>query len=86
MNKKVDTFDIKIREYDLEWYFTSVSSDSKFVIQLKNTASGEKEDVFDISKYKYEEKYTQDTTTMVMDTIVTHEFLRGGLMFYRPKH
>lgn len=86
LNKKVDTFDIKIREYDFKWYFTSVSSDSKFVIELKNSSTGKIDDVFDISKYKYEEKYEQDTTTMVMDTIVKHEFLRGGLMFYRPKH
>lgn len=82
VSKTNDTSDIKIKEYDFEWYFSEVSSDAKFKIILKDASTGEAKDTLDISKYKYETKV--DTTTVPPTTKVTHEFLRGGLMYKRP--
>ena len=53
-------------EYDINWFFSEVSSDSKFVIQIKNTVSGEGEKL-SISKYKNDESNV--------------EFLLNGLTF-----
>ena len=55
-----------IKEYDYSWFFSEVSSDSKFVIQIKNTVSGEGEKL-SISKYKNDESNV--------------EFLLNGLTF-----
>lgn len=87
-----------LSEYDYEWYFSEVSSDAKFKIVLKDPTTGDKKDMLDISKYKYDMKVDTiitydtiitpvDTTIIPSDTIITpiitHEFLRGGLMHKR---
>lgn len=78
----VKIIDQKESQYNFNWYFSEVSSDSKFKIILKDASTGEAKDTLDISKYKYETKV--DTTTVPPTTKVTHEFLRGGLMYKRP--
>jgi hypothetical protein len=57
----------EIKEYDYNWFFTEVSSDSKFMIQLKSTTPGIEGEKLNISKYK------NDGTTV--------EFLLKGLTF-----
>ena len=64
-----------VKDFDYTWFFSSVSSDSKFKITLVDDQDKEQSEVLDISKYKYDVKYVEDTTTMTIDTIVTHEFL-----------
>ena len=64
----------KIKEYDFEWYFSDVSSDSKFKIVLKSVTAGEEGDLLDISKYKTD------------SAGIANEFLRGGLTYTRPVH
>lgn len=83
---KPDTINLDVKDFDYTWFFSSVSSDSKFKITLVDDQDKEQSEVLDISKYKYDVKYVEDTTTMTIDTIVTHEFLLNGLMFKRPKH
>lgn len=39
-------------EYDYKWYFSEVSSDAKFMINLVATTGGEKSERLNISKYK----------------------------------
>lgn len=39
-------------EYDYKWYFSEVSSDAKFMINIVATTGGEKSDRLNISKYK----------------------------------
>ena len=58
----------KVREFDYNWFFTEVSSDAKFVIELKGVAGGDGEKL-NISKYK------------VDDTGKAAEFLLNGLTF-----
>ena len=61
-----------IKEYDYTWYFSEVSSDSKFSITLKSTTSGVEGDVLGISKYK-------------LDTLgAAAEFLLDGVTYKRP--
>lgn len=59
------------KEYDCTWYFSDLTSDSKFVITLKGT-NGNDVDVLNISKYK-----TDDDGN-------AQEFLQNGLTFTRP--
>lgn len=75
-----------VKEVDGTWCFTDVSTDAKFAILLTSTTAGEKGQGLNISKYKYNVAYVEDTTTHVVDTVVTHEFLLGGLTYTRPVH
>lgn len=77
--KTADTLSIEVEKYNYEWFFSEVSSDSKFKIVVVDPDTKEQKDVLDISKYKYEEK--QDTTTVPPTVKRTREFLRGGLTY-----
>ena len=56
-------------KYDYNWFFTEVSSDSKFIIELKSLTSGVEGEKLNISKYK------------VDDAGAPAEFLLNGLTF-----
>ena len=56
-------------KYDYNWFFTEVSSDSKFMIELKSLTSGVEGEKLNISKYK------------VDDAGKPAEFLLNGLTF-----
>ena len=71
--KTADTISFYVKEYDFDWYFSDVSSDAKFSINLESKTDGQKGDQLDISKYK-------------TDSLgVASEFLCRGAMFYRPQ-
>lgn len=71
--KTADTISSYVKEYDFDWYFSDVSSDAKFSINLESKTDGQKGDQLDISKYK-------------TDSLgVASEFLCRGAMFYRPQ-
>jgi len=59
------------KEYDCNWYFSSVSSDSRFVITMHSTTPGMEGDVLNISKYKTD------------DAGEASEFLLDGLTYKR---
>ena len=61
-----------IKEYDFNWYFSAVTSDSKFTIVLKSLTPGVAGDTLNISKYK------------VDDTGKAQEFLLGGVTYEHP--
>ncbi len=63
----------KVKEYDCIWYFSSVSSDARFVVTLQSTTEGVKGDELNISKYKLNDK-----TNKV-------EFLLNGATFANPE-
>lgn len=69
--QKVITISEEEKEYDCTWYFSDLTSDSKFVITIKGTNSNEM-DILSISKYK-----TDDYGN-------AQEFLLGGLVYTRP--
>ena len=77
--KTADTISMEVEKYNYEWFFSEVSSDSKFKIVVVDPDTKEQKDILDISKYKYEEK--QDTTTVPPTVKRTREFLRGGLTY-----
>ena len=79
--KKADTISVEVETYNYEWYFSEVSSDSKFAIIVKDANSGKQKDILDITKYKFEQK--TDTTTVPPTVKTTHEFLRGGVTYKR---
>lgn len=60
------------KDYDCTWYFSDVTSDSKFVITLESLKPGVEGDKLSISKYK------------VDDTGKGFEFLEAGMTFTRP--
>jgi hypothetical protein len=61
------------KEFDFEWYFSTVASDAKFSIALNNTTPAGEEQILNITKYAY--KVQADTTI--------HEFMLGGLLHTR---
>ena len=63
--------DENIVEYDYNWYFSEVSSDAKFMIELKNVLDATKGEKLNMSKYK-----TDDAGNAA-------EFLLYGLNFTR---
>lgn len=69
--KQVTILHEEEKEFDCTWYFSDLTSDSKFVITIKGTNSNEVE-VLNISKYK-----TDDAGN-------AQEFLLGGLVYTRP--
>lgn len=79
--KTADTISMEVENYNYEWFFSEVSSDSKFKIVVVDPDTKAQKDILDISKYKYEEK--QDTTTVPPTVKITHEFLRGGITYKR---
>ena len=60
----------KVTEYDYKWYFSEVSSDAKFMINLAGTTAGQGEKL-NISKYKVDAEANKA------------EFLLNGLTFTR---
>ena len=65
---KEETIDSEtIKEYDYNWFFSDVSSNAKFVIQLKSVTPGIEGEKLSISEYKNDES--------------TAEFLLNGLTF-----
>ncbi len=64
-----DTTKIDIKEYDCSWYFSEVSSDAKFVIELRSLTPDVQGDQLSISKY------ATDKTTGELS------FLLGGLTY-----
>ena len=60
-----------IKEYDYNWFFSEVSSNAKFVIQLKSVTPGIEGEKLSISKYKAD------------DAGNAAEFLLNGLTFTR---
>ena len=58
-----------VKEYDYKWFFSTVSSDAKFMIDLVSVTSGVQGERLNISKYKTD------------DTGKAAEFLLGGLTF-----
>lgn len=70
--KQIDTISVDTASYAFRWYFSEVSSDSKFIITLFNTTSEGKDEILNISKYKTD------------DEGVAKEFLLGGLTYTRP--
>ena len=65
--KTTDTISQTLKEYDYNWFFTEVSSDAKFMIQLKSITPGIEGEKLNISKYKNDE--------------TTAEFLLNGMTF-----
>ena len=59
-------------EFDFKWYFSSISSDSKFVVVIKNTEQEEEPEELSISKFKLD------------DAGVPATFVLGGLTYKRP--
>ena len=69
---KQETIESKdIKEYDYNWYFSELSSDAKFMIQLKSKNPSIEGEKLNISKYK-----TDDAGNAA-------EFLLGGVTFTR---
>lgn len=58
--------------YDFTWFFSDVSSDTRFVVTLVSTTSGKEGEDLSISKYKTD------------DEGVATGFLLGGLTFTQP--
>ena len=73
-----------VKEFDFVWCFTDVSSDKKFKLLAASTTPGVSGEGLSISDYVHKVEYVEDTTTHVVDTIVTHEFLLGGMKYTRP--
>ncbi len=70
---KPDTINLDVKDIDYVWFFSSVSSDSKFSVALKSKTVGAEDEVLDISKYK-------------TDSVgAASSFLYGGLNYTRPK-
>lgn len=70
--QKADTISRDVTEYDCNWFFSDVSSDSKFTITLESTTEGEKGEALSISAYK------------VDDAGVANTLKLGGLTYTRP--
>ena len=72
--RTADTISVDVKVYDIKWYFSEVSSDSKFTIVWKSTTAPEQGDELSISKFK-------------LDSVgVASEFLLKGLTFKRPQN
>ena len=69
---KVDTINMKVAEYDCNWFFSEVTTDSKFTIATESTTAGEEGEIMSISAYK------------VDDAGVANTLKLGGLTYTRP--